>query len=141
MSLRKGTDVGERIQRLREAGWKKPAGAVYVGRPGIFGNPFAAKIPSGESGLATTTRQNLADEFRAWLTMPLVRRMTRNGWADVTYGGSDNYLGIPFSGRRVILDRIHELRGKDLMCWCPVSQPCHADVLLELANKEAPGDH
>ena len=28
------------------------------------------------------------------------------------------------------------LRGKDLMCWCPLDQPCHADVLLELANAE-----
>jgi len=27
-----------------------------------------------------------------------------------------------------------ELRGKDLACWCPLGQPCHADVLLELAN-------
>jgi hypothetical protein len=27
-----------------------------------------------------------------------------------------------------------ELRGKDLMCWCPLDSPCHADVLLELAN-------
>jgi len=27
-----------------------------------------------------------------------------------------------------------ELRGKDLACWCPLDQPCHADVLLELAN-------
>jgi phosphopantothenoylcysteine synthetase/decarboxylase len=27
-----------------------------------------------------------------------------------------------------------ELRGKDLACWCPPDQPCHADVLLELAN-------
>ena len=26
------------------------------------------------------------------------------------------------------------LRGKDLACWCPLDQPCHADVLLELAN-------
>jgi len=29
-----------------------------------------------------------------------------------------------------------ELRGKDLACWCPLGQPCHADVLLELANRE-----
>jgi hypothetical protein len=28
-----------------------------------------------------------------------------------------------------------ELRGKDLMCFCALDQPCHADVLLELANK------
>lgn len=27
-----------------------------------------------------------------------------------------------------------ELRGKDLFCWCPLDQPCHANVLLELAN-------
>lgn len=27
-----------------------------------------------------------------------------------------------------------ELRGRDLACWCPLGQPCHADVLLEVAN-------
>lgn len=30
--------------------------------------------------------------------------------------------------------RLPELRGKVLMCWCPADQPCHADVLLDLAN-------
>ena len=30
---------------------------------------------------------------------------------------------------------IEELRGKDLVCWCS-PLPCHADTLLELANKE-----
>lgn len=29
---------------------------------------------------------------------------------------------------------IDTLRGKNLACWCPLGQPCHADVLLELAN-------
>ena len=29
----------------------------------------------------------------------------------------------------------NELRGKDLACWCPLDQPCHADVLLEIANQ------
>jgi hypothetical protein len=33
-------------------------------------------------------------------------------------------IGVDFS----------ELRGKDLACWCPLDQPCHADVLLEIAN-------
>jgi len=27
-----------------------------------------------------------------------------------------------------------ELAGKNLMCWCPEDQPCHADTLLEIAN-------
>jgi len=31
----------------------------------------------------------------------------------------------------------HFLRGKDLACWCALDQPCHADVLLEIANAEA----
>lgn len=26
------------------------------------------------------------------------------------------------------------LRGKNLACWCRLGEPCHADVLLELAN-------
>lgn len=33
---------------------------------------------------------------------------------------------------------IDRLRGKDLACWCPLDEPCHADMLLELANREAP---
>lgn len=28
-----------------------------------------------------------------------------------------------------------ELRGKNLACWCPLDQPCHADVLLRIANE------
>lgn len=27
-----------------------------------------------------------------------------------------------------------DLRGKNLACWCKLGEPCHADVLLELAN-------
>ena len=27
-----------------------------------------------------------------------------------------------------------ELRGRDLACYCPLDEPCHADVLLEIAN-------
>lgn len=28
-----------------------------------------------------------------------------------------------------------ELRGKNLACWCRLDEPCHADVLLEIANR------
>ena len=28
-----------------------------------------------------------------------------------------------------------ELRGRDLACYCPLDEPCHADVLLAIANK------
>lgn len=29
---------------------------------------------------------------------------------------------------------VDELRGKNLSCWCGLGAPCHADVLLEIAN-------
>ena len=37
-------------------------------------------------------------------------------------------------GGKALLAELSELKGKDLACWCPLDQPCHADVLLELAN-------
>ncbi len=33
----------------------------------------------------------------------------------------------------LVEDAARELAGKDLACWCPLDQPCHADVLLEIA--------
>jgi Domain of unknown function (DUF4326) len=29
-----------------------------------------------------------------------------------------------------------ELRGKDLVCHCKLEEACHADVLIELANRD-----
>jgi len=30
---------------------------------------------------------------------------------------------------------VSQLRGKTLACRCPTNQPCHADILLEIANE------
>jgi hypothetical protein len=38
------------------------------------------------------------------------------------------------AARTAILALLPSLRGKDLACWCALDQPCHVDVLLELAN-------
>jgi hypothetical protein len=39
-------------------------------------------------------------------------------------------------GRRPLAEAVRaELGGKDLACWCPLDKPCHAEVLLELANE------
>jgi hypothetical protein len=35
---------------------------------------------------------------------------------------------------QALYDQLSELTGHDLMCFCDLDQPCHADVLLELAN-------
>lgn len=36
-----------------------------------------------------------------------------------------------------LLSDIHELRGKDLCCWCKPER-CHGDILLKLANEDVP---
>lgn len=91
-----------------------PEGAIYVGRPTIFGNPWRVE---------DVGQVYAAEYFRFWLLGDL----SGNGVA----GGLR---------RATLLARISELRGHDLACWCPIVNrfgvrvPCHADVLLEIAN-------
>lgn len=40
------------------------------------------------------------------------------------------YSKIPF----ITQNLQKELKGKNLACWCPLDKPCHADVLLKIAN-------
>jgi hypothetical protein len=43
-----------------------------------------------------------------------------------------------FEGHRDVeypVERVTELRGKDLGCWCPPEKACHADILIEMANR------
>jgi Domain of unknown function (DUF4326) len=56
-------------------------------------------------------------------------------YARALAGGSDQ---LPFTAS----DVVRELAGHDLACWCPLDVPCHADVLLEVANRggAAPAD-
>jgi hypothetical protein len=102
----------ERIQRKRTRGWRMPEGAVYVGRGSRFGNPF--RVTNGKcdhpdcspQAHPPITRAKAVAAYRLWLHGMLQREPA---FTDV-------------------------LSGKDLACWCPLDQPCHADVLLELAN-------
>jgi hypothetical protein len=41
---------------------------------------------------------------------------------------------IRFSEPKMFAEYIQPLRGKNLACWCKVGAPCHADILLEVAN-------
>jgi hypothetical protein len=92
-----------RIKRSRAKGWKMPENAIYVGRPTVWGNPYAvgAQLLNGEI-----------------LT------------ADKAVALYEQHLRENFDER----DIRHCLRGKDLVCWCALDEPCHADVLLRIAN-------
>ena len=89
-----------RIQRRRIKGWKMPEGAVYVGRPGGWGNPYPWR---------SLGRKEAARRYRESMLHPT------EDWAWRFWN-------------------LHKLHGKDLVCWCPLDKPCHADVLLELAD-------
>ena len=123
----------KRIQISRQHPWQTEPKAIKVSRPGKWGKPFAAKIKHGEVGLATMTRQMLVDDFREWLLTPVTDWPNRSASASGDTGRT-SLMGVPFQGRPTIEEIRAALAGKDLACWCPTSQPCHADVLLELAN-------
>ncbi|NKS29268.1 DUF4326 domain-containing protein [Rhodococcus hoagii] len=107
----------QRIQRQRTKEWRMPAGAVYVGRPTKWGNPYCVGDESAFIGGDQVF--NLDDE-------PLNHREV----VELFRIALDRYV-LP----RITKEQIRaELAGRDLACWCPLDQPCHADVLLEIAN-------
>lgn len=110
-----------RIQMRRTAGWRKPAGTIYCGRPSVFGNPFLVSVHG---------REKAVELHRRWLE----GRMPSD---EMTGLAAANHLPDVIALRdlrSMVLHRLQELRGHDLACWCRLDQPCHADALLELAN-------
>jgi hypothetical protein len=100
-----------RIQRSRAKGARLTSlnelPIVVVSRPSKYGNPYRVN-DSGEMGDA---------DARAEAVM-LFATALRAGKLRVT-----------------VDDVRRELRGKNLACWCRIPVPCHADVLIEIANK------
>ncbi|MBB4212022.1 uncharacterized protein DUF4326 [Rhodothalassium salexigens DSM 2132] len=63
------------------------------------------------------------------------RRPTRWGNPYVSRTDADRVHAVAWYAAHIAPHLpVHELRGRDLACWCPLDQPCHADVLLALAN-------
>jgi hypothetical protein len=135
----------KRIQRSRAKGWKMPENAVYVGRPSKYGNPFVmydwqaafrAVLLLGEMGDRAGMGRAAVKLYRAWLTCD------RTPAKDPGYDEFWQQVAIIKVDRKApTIEEIHaELGGKDLACWCPLRDksgnpiPCHADVLLEIAN-------
>lgn len=154
------TEQPQRIRLSRQRGWRLPDGAVSVARPTKWGNPFGyrqhsglcrvpAALGDGDSeyegrisaegarhdyfhpdGRVTVchvrymTRAEIVQCYE-WLLlgpMPEAMRLTLGNWR------------LPFT----VDDVRRELAGKSLGCWCPPAEPCHAAVLLDIANGELP---
>jgi len=97
-----------RIQMSRRTAWRAHhPHAVRVDRATRWGNPYSvAEYGSRAAAVETYRRALLAGE------LPGVA-----GWPPVTIE----------TARR-------ELAGRDLACWCPPGEPCHAEVLIDVAT-------
>ena len=118
----------KRIQRKRTRGFKMPPNCVYVGRPTKLGNPFVA-WKDGQAGhdrlaLHTSPPKMAVASYREMLIGGMISSTPPHLWPKGKIPAV--WVGVE--------DVRRELRGKDLACWCPLDQPCHADVLLEIAN-------
>lgn len=111
-----------RVQLSRAKGWRMPPDTVKVDRSTPWGNPWKVVGPN---------------EYRRlwWVQGPR---------ADVECESREEALALSLRKFRYHAENRPELyaalRGKNLACWCALDAPCHADVLLELANGEVTAD-
>ena len=95
-----------RVQLRRSKGWKMPLNTLKIDRTTRWGNPFT---PS-ECGSVAVAVSNHAKWMRGELLAP-------DGREPPTHG-----------------EIKQALRGHNLACWCAMDGPCHADLLLKIAN-------
>lgn len=88
-----------------------PKGAVLVAHPSKWGNPITVK--ELKRLFPDDTKEELHQKAVSWFR---------------------EYITTPFGRPKELMGQIGELRGKDLVCYC-APLPCHAGVLLELANR------
>jgi hypothetical protein len=101
-----------RIQLKRVKGWRMPSNTVKVDRSTLWGNRYKIGTHSNTLGRAVETLEECVDLYaRVVWNEPHQHRYVRE-----------------------------ILRGKNLACWCPLDAPCHADVLLKIANAAPGGD-
>ena len=100
----------ERIQLKRTRGWRMPAGALKVDRTTRWGNPFSV----ADAGSVAAAVERHARWMRGEIAAP-------DGAAPPEPGAVRAALA-----------------GRDLACWCPLDGPCHAELLLAIANATGP---
>ncbi|MCR6649763.1 MAG: DUF4326 domain-containing protein [Cellulomonas sp.] len=121
----------KRIQMTRQRPWRNEhPDAVIVARPTVFGNPFRAVRKGGR--WAVVDDNDMDYEPYRDSRDSAIEKAVELFEADLTY-----WLGGRIDYQPGIREAIRGLRGRDLACWCPLDQPCHADVLLEIANEAA----
>lgn len=119
----------ERIQLSRAPGFNLQAfsqalnglPAMVVARPSPWGNPHRVWHDGGRWLVTSHGCEHHAVVDRAEGIAVAVARHKADCLRSIRFYGSATAL--------------LQLRGKNLACWCRLGAPCHADVLLQLANE------
>lgn len=111
----------KRVQRKRIKGYKLPENTKCVNRGTKWGNPFRVLPEDGVWIVKDALGNYWGDVYTEKTEAAKKAVQCFSGWIDGQIG-----LGE--------LD-VSELAGKNLACFCPLDQPCHADYLLHLADK------
>lgn len=108
----------KRIQRKRTKGFKMPENCKYVGRPGKWGNPFLIGELTPEQAVKRYQRCILNNTMAYYYFFEL----------EAT---------IQFNRFKWMRENLEQLRKYDsLACFCPLNEPCHADILIKLLSKK-----
>lgn len=136
----------DRITLSRAKGYRRPEGTIQVDRATIFGNPWQVGDPgiwwmprldgkAGWEGVSlgwqwTVDQAAVVDLYGTWLRSghipPMPDQLTARGRATLREAMD--------ARRTLILQHLPLLKGHPLGCRCAQGTPCHADVLIELAN-------
>jgi hypothetical protein len=96
-------------------GWRKPPDTVIVARGSRWENPFVVA-----PGLAPGSK--ILRRRRTYTAVPTAEEAVRR------------FLEYMAASPERQAEARRDLRGLDLACYCELDQPCHADVLLAIAN-------
>ena len=103
----------KRIQFKRQKGFRLPPNSVRVTRPSRFGNPYKIGFPRPFERGNIETIEEVIQLFEDWIMFEME--------------GNPKFL--------------EPLRCKNLACFCPLVDKygdivkCHADILLDYANR------
>ena len=100
------TDKPIRVRLSRAKGWKMPLNTVIVDCTTAWGNPFAVGKRGGAYSAKVMNQRHAMQLYRS----------------------------VAFDNEKLVGAAREQIRGKNLACWCALDAPCHADVLLEIAN-------
>jgi hypothetical protein len=132
-----------RIQLRRIKGWRKPEGAVSVARPSMWGNPYRVGTMADiygthyplNRGALVVWHQDRKGYKRSGEWSGFTDREEATRFAVDLFRRSLLAVSNGIDGALHLDYYLGELRGHDLGCWCPLDAPCHADVLLKIANQ------